>query len=288
MAIKRHLDLPPFSGVGPGNTATCDIPKGPRYHVIWLCGVATAQTATNIIDEVRLLMNGKVQRVFTFAELNALNIMFGSRFGVQGNASGVEFQLPIFLAEPYRLDTSIVEGMAWGTGNLQSYQLEVDIKSGADSGVTLSAFAEVDYSLVPDGDKGMMVQPGVGIISKWYRTEVAINGTTQTYASFTKSEAYQQISLFDSYITKVEVLVDKVVLREQTKVRADAVLTSRDMTPVSTRYDLIFDYDDPLNSALPMFDLQGRLVQDFQLKLTLSDGTPRNISCIYQKLGRPD
>ena len=36
MANKFIIPLTPVVGVVPGQTATLDVPIGPRYHVIWL------------------------------------------------------------------------------------------------------------------------------------------------------------------------------------------------------------------------------------------------------------
>jgi len=80
---------------------------------------------------------------------------------------------------------------------------------------------------------------------------------------------------------------DSIIQRDLTKVRNDDILISREMTPTSDRYDIVFDYDDLITSGLPMV-MNGRPVADFQVRLTLSDGTARNITALIQRLGPPE
>jgi hypothetical protein len=284
MATKRLIQLPALAGVVQGGTATLDIPVGPRYHTIILEANAAAKTLTQILSEIRVKVNGKVQRVHTAAELDALNTFLGSIYASQNSGgAGNTYRLPIFFAEPWRIVQNIREGLAWSTGDVGSFQIEVDINATAGAAPVVTAWAEADNSIVDATGKPQ----GLGIISKCFRTQIPINGTLQNILSLPRRDAYQQISLFDANITRVQIKVDNIVIRDVTKTVNDASLVARGMVPVAGRFDLVFDHDDILGSALPMV-LGSQKVQDFQVNLTLSDGTARNIPCIYFLLGNAD
>jgi len=302
MSVKRILPLPALAGVVAGQVATCDIPKGPRYHMVTFRIASSAKLLFNeIVDEIKVKINGKAQRTFTAAQLDALNREQGTDgdYAVQvwnddspsvldpdaTTTNVIETYLTIFFAEPWRKQVAAADGLAWGTGNVGTFQIEFKIKAGVADPV-IDGFAEVDTSIVTV-QGGANVQAPLGVISKWYSTQIPINGTLQTIQSFPKNDAYQQISFFDEDITKVIVQVESFTIREYTKPQNDASLRRRGMVPVPERFDIVFDHDDILNSALPMV-ANGRQVSDFQIKLELSDGTARNIPCIFQTIGPAD
>jgi len=294
--MKRVKSLPTASGVAVGKTATFDIPVGPRYHVIWLeAGDTAKDLVTDIIGDIRLKVNGKVQRTMSATELDAINtaMSLNGEYGAAIETDGVgvgaghvtKTRLPIWLAEPWRKQLAVGDGLAWATGDVSTFQIEVDIKAGA-TGPTLDGFVEVDYATVKDSN-GVESQPRMGVIAKWFRTNLPINGTTQDITTLPRRDYYQQISLFDANISSVVVETDSIIQRDLTKVRNDDILISREMTPTSDRYDIVFDYDDLITSGLPMV-MNGRPVADFQVRLTLSDGTARNITALIQRLGPPE
>ncbi len=288
--VKRWIKLPSLVGMAAGGTAVCNIPVGPRYHTLMISGdAASASTATTHINEMRLKVNGKVQRVFTYTELQALNILNGTQYGIQDNSTAGVFELPIFLAEPWRKSNRDQDLLAWATGNLDSFQLEIDIKN-VTAPDALYVVGQVDNSIVQQN--GQSVQQPMGLISKWDRVQLPVTGTTPDYgiASFPIRDNYQQISIFDTgaNFTSYRLEVDKFVIREVTKKENDAMLTHYGLTPVTTRLDIVFDHDDFLNSALPTQGPNGGKIQDLRLSIVLSDGTARNLSTIYQRIGLPE
>jgi hypothetical protein len=288
MGVKRLLKLPPVSVIGANITGTIDIPVGPRYHAIWLSGTnkaATTLAGGTAIGDIRLKVNGKVQRVHSAIELNALNTFEGqlSIYGMT-DTSGGQFNLPIFFAEPWRKSYAATDSMAWGTGDISSFQLEIDFL--ANNPTAIYAVAEVDNSIVTVN--GKTAQAPLGLISKVYRNILPYTGSSALYTNFPKRDFYQSISFFDSTITKVTVTVDSYRIRELLKVDNDPILTSRGMVPVSTRFDVVFDYDDVPTSALPMVNANGDRVQDFQIQIDSSSGTTRNINALYTLFGPAD
>jgi hypothetical protein len=284
MATKRQVQLLSIQGVVQGQTATVTVPSGPRYHSITLQAKAATKTGAQIISEVRVKINGKTQRVHTYTELNALNLLNGAIYAEYQPTAGAgnDYFITLFFAEPWRVRQDMREGLAWGTGDVGTFQLEVDINATAGATITLLAWAEVDNSTGPDGKAA-----GLGLVSKWYRTLIPVAGTSVNFWSLPRKQAYQQISFFDSFITRVQVVLDSIIIRDVTKAQNDARLVASGMTPVAGRFDLVFDHDDILANALPM-EIGANRAQDFQLNLTLSDGTARNIATIYQILGQPD
>lgn len=289
MAVKRQIIAPTPSTITAGGTALFNLPVGPRYHVIALSGDNKASTlAAAEFGEMRLKVNGKTQRTFTYAELQALNILNGSAYGIQDNSSGGVFEFPIFLAEPWRKSNDTQELLAWATGNVDSFQLEVDLTSGQQL-EALRAIIMVDNSIVRVD--GQDVQQPMGEIVKWYRTTIPAPATTVdiNFGAINNRDKYQLISFADAnnYITGYKVIVDNFIVREMTKVENNALLTWYGMTPVTTRLDIVFDADDKINSFLPMVGRGGQRVQDFRIQLTCSSALT-STSTVYQVLGPAD
>jgi len=235
-------------------------------------------------------VNGKVQRVHSAAELDALNAFLGAAYGrieTAGSPSGVaSTDLPLYFGEPWRRRPDVGTGLAWATGAWATFQLELDVKAGA-TGAAIKAYASVDSSVVTGADNTAGSTPADREIIKFFKQSVPVNGTVNDLTFFPRRDRYTQISFFDANISAVRVKVEGIEIRNYTKAENDALLKSQGMTPVAGRFDLVFDDDDSLDSSLPMV-VNGRTVNDFQIQLTLSDGTPRNITAVYQTLGRPE
>jgi hypothetical protein len=287
MAVKRITKLPGANGVGAGQTATFDLPIGARYHLLWIRVKDTASDVyTSIISDIRIKVNGKTQREFTPAQLQALNILMGAEYGVSAKDADGWTMIPIFFAEPWRRDPKVADGMAWGTGNLATFQLEIDILATA-AGVALEGYAEVDNSITKDKE-GKTIQSPMGLISKWTRMNKNMNGTKVDIQDFERREYYQQISIFDDTLTYTEITVEGYMVRKLTKAVNDQILTARGMTPVSTRFDIVFDYDDPVQNGLAMVLPDGTPVRDFNVYLESSANTNKSLTTIVQRIGPPD
>lgn len=162
MGLRRLMVLPNFQGAQANQTATLDLPKWGKYHNIQLTyttstvGGANQANIEAEITEIRIKVNGVVQRVFSSAQLFVINAFYGVGF-----STGL---LPIFFSEPWMRTVLGEEAIGWGTGDVQTFTLEVDIAAGA--GVTgLSAVAEIDLA-----DKSPM---GQVVLWKRYVPQVA-------------------------------------------------------------------------------------------------------------------
>jgi hypothetical protein len=291
MSVKRLTPLPALSGVAASQTATLDVPVGPRYHQIIFRGHATiggvvTDDFASLVTEMRIKINGKVQRVCTPAEAQAiLSVMDeNGAYGLLTNQTGDYAYWPVYFAEPWRKHLAAQDGLAWATGDVATFQIELDLVA-ASTVWTLDAWALVDNSVVTGKDNTSQQAP-LGLINKWFRTYIPVTGTTVEFSGFPKRDYYQSIHLFDSQddITQVVVKADNFVIRDHPIGILETNLKTYGMGVGTTGDHIIFDNDDILDSALPM-TANGKAVQDFRLQLTLSDGTARNIVAVYQTLG---
>lgn len=307
VAPLKIVNLPTINGftANAACTATIDVPIGPTYHCIWLNGNAgTAKKVTDLITEIRVKLNGKSQRIISADRLNKLNILNGTRYACIGaGTAAAAFFLPIWFAEPWRDNMAERERFVWGTNGLSTFQIEIDCAATA-ANATLTAKAEVSNSSTQDNHDDNNVQPGLGPIVKWNSLIIPVSATGwMDFTGFPKRDFYQQISFITTAIDEFEIKVGSEILRQDTKAGNEARLVARGLVPIPTAtatpnnlavdiptrgmQDIVFDYDDPLNSALAMNPQNGPKIQDFNCRLYINTGTsvPTSITAIYQTVG---
>lgn len=311
MSLKRVSQLPSFNGIpasGVAGTATLDIPIGPRYKAITLkISDSNNAAAATIVGDIRVNVNGKTQRVFSVAQLDRLNSRHAvpayytltqsgttpfavtqsrsitqqgsSYYSLFKNGSNVTY-LTIHFSEGWR-PAGVGSALAWATGNLGSFQLEVDITTSAGT-TTLTAFAEVDKAIVTTGGLVAGTDQPMGNIVKWIRTTVPVTGTTVDWTNFPrKKDTLLAVHFSDQYITNCQVKADNYEWRNLTQNDNLFLMQQNGMIGSSSWYDVEFDYDDVPEGAGLI--LNG--IQDLQFNLTLSDGTARNITTLIELLG---
>lgn len=189
--------------------------------------------------------------------------------------------ITIYFAEPWR-PAGIGGALAWGTGNLGTFQLEVDVKTSAGT-VTMTSFAEVDKFV--QTVQGIEQAAPMGDIVKWIVTSLPVTGTTVNWTNFPRrKQILQGVHFFDTAISKVQLVADSYIWREVSAAENRYTLASNGQTSSANRFDLVLDYDDvPEGAGLT---LDG--IQDLQFNLSLSDGTARNIPVLIELLGAPD
>jgi hypothetical protein len=310
VAPLKIVNLPSINGftANAACTATVDIPIGPTYHVIWITGNAgTGKKVTDLITEIRIKLNGKTQRMFSADQLNKLNILNGSRYAcIGGGTNAAAFNLPLFFAEPWRDNPLERERFAWGTNGLSTFQIEIDCAATA-ANATLGAKAEVANSSTLDNHDDNNAQPGLGPIVKYGRLIIPVSATGwMDFNGFPKRDFYQQITFITTALDEFEIKVGSEIIRQDTKVGNEARLTSRGLVPIPTAtatpanlaadiptrgmIDVVFDYDDPLNSALAMNPANGQRVQDFNVRLNVTAGTsvPFSLTALFMTVGAAD
>lgn len=289
MSLRNQL-LPTFRAIATGQTATCILELGKRYHVIWLelsDSVGTTLASGNLIGEIRLLVNGKVQRRMTGIELNALNSLNGTAYALKtfGNPGTAAYRtyLPIWLAEPWRKNPADVSNPAWNASGIDSLSIEVDLKSGLTS-PNVTGFYEWDN---PVGN--------LGAIAKWIRQTFGAVGTSQDIDTLTKRDFIQQISLFATsdghYVNKVRLTAGGVQMRDLLDYKENqSILMGRELLPDSSntpRFDVVFDYDDPINGALPT-NIGGAQISELTLHIEYDAAANGSQVAIIQRAGAPE
>lgn len=292
MPIKRRIALRNVSSVVASKTTVIDLPIGPRYHAVILQhGHAGTDTivagATNLAD-IRVKVNGRVQRYHSGTQLRDLNNLMGTftaakNFdftGTPGTAPGIS--VPIFFAEPWRKSGKDQDALAWYTNLWQSFQIEVDL--GAASTPTLVAWAIVDDS---QADKPQA-------ITKVIRQSFAAAGTSYDIATLDRRDWLTQLTVYpdsggSQAPSKVTLRKDGTVLHE---LSASANLNLNQvygMNPVLSNvrtasvYDLVCDVDDLLNSAVP---LDG--ARDLVLTVEAASAMSGNQTVVLQRIGLPE
>lgn len=271
---RRPVSTNSFNAVGAGQTATVDLPVGPRvYHQLRLLyGTSTAGGAnqTNIeaeISQIRLKVNGKAQRTFSAAELFKINALHNRPFNTG--------QLPIFLGEPWRRTTQGSDALAWGMADVATFQVEVDVAAGA-TGPTLDARVVVEEAARP-----------MGPIAKWKRLTqpiTAIGITTNT--TFPRVDDYYSIYAFSSNISDVEVKLDQQEVFKLTAAQLQYLLEDQDFTWVSGLFPVKFDFTRRVSDSLKMMKPNGQRASELRVDWNMS--TAADFSYITETVGLRD
>lgn len=285
--VKSKVILRNFSNVAASKTALLDCPIGPRYHGIWLehgyaSGTNTVAAAATNVAEIRVKVNGTVERVVSGTQLRDLLLLYGTAYdslGVPNTAPGVSFFIPF--AEPWRELREEGDSLAWATSTWSTLQVEVDL--GAASTPTLVASAVID-ALPGDDQQGII---------KWIRSSVAASGTSFDIPTIDRKDWMSKIHLYpdsggSNATSKVTVRLNSQILHEHTFSANKAVLTNHNFTPAASGRtasvtDIVFDHDDFIGS---MLGLDGS--RDFSLTVEAASTMSGTITYILQKLGLPE
>jgi hypothetical protein len=260
MSKRRIVRLPAFNSVAAGSRATCALPVGARkYHKVFVeykDGTGNQAALEADLSTVRLLVNGRPQREHTVAEINVLNAFRGRSF-----QTGT---VQIHLSEPTARTLAGEEILGWGTNNLATFSLEIDIAAGATA-PALVAYAEIEDSV-----------ENLGAILKVRRgTYQASGATTLAIRDLPRdpSEAYARFHAFTSAATAVQLKADADIIVETiTRALLLKHYASRPQETIMQTNVLTLDLmsSTQVTDVLPMLRTDGRLVQDFPLEITLS------------------
>ena len=276
MAIKLRYPGPSFNGVAASQTATLDLPVDRRYHNICLRFTSTdgssAVQAVNEADvtQIRVIVDGKVQRTFSSRELFDINTLNGIAYSAS--------LLPIYFSEPWRRSALDEESLAWATSNVSTFSVEVDLGAGA-TGPALSSI------LTTDALQGPMQS-----IVKWHRRTIAAAGAgVVSYSDFPRRDTYLRQHLSETAaadITAVDVSVDNFTVLDVSDAQNSDYLADQAFAPVADNFHIVHDHTQRIADGLPMVKLNGRRVSDFRIDLTHAN--TNNITVISETLGNPD
>ncbi len=282
MLAKRPLVGNSFSAVGAGQTATVDLNANGTYDALFLhyqTGTAGGATKVNVeaeVQEIRLKVNGKVQRRFSATELNIINSSKGSRYAtIHGDASDVAV-LPCFFAEPWRRASQGEDALAWGMADVDNFQLEIDIASGA-----VSPVLAVQSLWAPD-------KRTMGPIVKWKKYSVGVTTTgVREVTTFNKSDAYYALHCSTDDIDKIVVKLDQEIMFERTHRENGLLLAGYGGVQQSGWFNCRFDFDSRVTSVLGMTRADKVTpVSEFRVDFDMGAATSFNV--ISETLGLRD
>lgn len=271
---RRRLRLPSFNAVGAGQTATLNLPTGVRYHNIKMFYKDNATKASIIaaINEVRIKIDGKVQRTFKPDELYKVYAANGVNF--------IAGLLPIYFSEPWRRNATSEDILAWGTVGVGTFQIEVDIKSTATA-PKLHAFAVVDN-----------VQAQLVDIIKWRRQNIPNNETgllTLNTLSKKPNEVYQRMHCFETAandINSVDIKLDAFQAFDNDGVTNKANMADQGMVAQDGVFHIIFDETQRIEDGLPVVDRNGTVVSNFELNFDMAEAN--SFLLLSEVRGNPD
>jgi hypothetical protein len=239
---------------------------------------------------MRVKVNGKVQRTHTAVELNVCNAVNGAAYaektsGTDGQANRRHY-LPIFFAEPWRKGNAEAQASAWNAVGIESLQVEVDVKAGLAAPI-VEGFYEYDNPVA-----------GLGMIQKWIRQTFPALGTAQDFNTIDRRDFIQAIHLFPTveatpkYVNLVKFTLNgEAIVDEITTLQNQAMLLGRELNPdVSAvpRFDLVFDHDDPINSALPTQSNNGQRANEMTLHVEYNAAAAGNLVAQILRTGLPE
>lgn len=282
--MLRTLLLPSAQGVAAGSTATFNLDIGSREHVIWLKFENTAAnlTVADLTGDIRVKINGNIQRIFTPSQASAIYGLYGADYAAQSFTDSTTtftgVYLPIWLAEPWRKVNPEVDLTAWNIDpkSVTSFQIEVDLPTGITP--TLSGFHEVDA-----------LTGVLGGIVKWVRQDLPAVGTKQDFNTLDRKQFINAIHLWPagtSFVKNLKFTANGSLVRDLITYQDNAAqLKGRELVPdtsATPRFDLVFDYDDPINNALLAEGLN-----EMTLHVEYNAAAAGNMTAIVERTGPP-
>ncbi len=308
--MLRKTILPTIQSIATGQKATLDMPLGIRIHAIWLefsdAAGAFAQNFSAIdtcldafATDIRVKLNGHTQREHTPKQLNQINGSNGAQYNAINFVSGTantataRVRLPIYFKEPWRADTIARDLPAWNVDAGQnSFQIEIDVKSGL---VTPNITGWYEWEpLRQDVNGGKLAA-----VTKMFRQSLPALGGSNDFSirNVATTGFLQSIHFFPitaaNYVNKVRLRANGSDVQDLIDAGQNAaLLRGSDLLPdttVAPRFDLVLDYDDPLNSALR---LDGLSSLDLQTQYAAAGVAITNASgsipTVFVVAGRPE
>ena len=317
MSLKRRIQLPSLTSVAANKTALLQLPLNYRYHAIMLACTAYPTTSgkkisslpTAWINDIRVRMNGRIQRTHSAAQLAKLNAVNGSAYGAttigfDANDSDYGQVLPIYFAEPWREDQPQKEFGAVPGKRLTDFAVEIDIGSPADnnsspaaSPPTITAYAIVDTEDQPGAERNGLV------VGKVFRQSIAAGASgsvTVDLNTLDRRDLYQAIHVqLGSTPTPVAASTTRLSTVRATLKSSGLTIydlyqdvelaTLAQMGLNATRQfdiSIVLDSDDPIQSGLNANGLP-----DLQLRLESGNvsGTPNATwTILSERMGPPE
>lgn len=270
MSITIKKPLPSAQTVIAGSTAKFDLSVGNiRYHKLLLRltnGMGSLTAVADIVDELRVLVDGRLVRRIKGTQLDYLTNFNGQGFSSYDNANDPILRL--YFAEPWRRNAGQEDVLAWGMSDVSNFQIEVDIKAGSTN-LDFTGFAEVDFVKAPLGDVIHVMQTKVP----------ATAAGTFNLTTLPKNLPYLRLHSFSSDIEELKIIRNNETVFEVEKVELIADQTMDALNPDATHFTVAFDQRQRIEDYLEV-----RGASQFELEYVLS-GTPTSFDLVYEQLG---
>jgi len=244
-------DMPSFQGVAAGQTAICNCPVGLTYNVLAIehlrSGVAATEAQMKAeLGDVRVLINGEVK-----IEASATELIDLAKYNGVTIEPGV---LPIIFARPWSRTANGEDALSYGTADVQTMTVEVDI----DAAATSPALSMTAQQSAP-------TQLGKHITLKRFGRTAGGAGTLEVSDLPRGNYGLLALHLNSSAVTEVEIEADGKLVYDADSKRAKFFdsLTGKDWT-VSNSFHVNFANTDRVGDTLPLN------LQDFRVRATMS------------------
>lgn len=268
-----YVGLSSVKNVDAGGTATLTLPTSGTYHGIDLTyTTATVGGADQVnmeaeIEEIRVIVNDKVQRRMTMRQLIDINARKGQAF----NPGFIE----IFFGEPWRRTAQGEDALAWGMADVDTFHIEIDIAAGAVT-PTLSAQKLWDSVTRP-----------MGPIVKWRQSTVTVGATGHVdVTTWSKKDAYYGIHCDSTDILDVTISTDQTEKREFTKAQSDLLAGKFGRPAHADWLHIDFDMNNRASSVLTLQKPSGGEVDEFEVVFNM--GAANSFTVVREVLGLRD
>lgn len=236
--------IPAFANVAAGSMATTRLLRNQRILAMFLQYKTNASQATIEADitEIRILVNGKVVRQFSAAQLNIINALNGVAFTL-----GI---IPIYFAEPKRRTPEGEEYLALlayedlGVGDVD---IQVDIAGGA-AAPTLTGWLSMDYQRPADQITGPNAAD-LRTVMHWMRRVTQCNAAAPVGAPLTPPNFFpnvrgwlHRVHAFDAVITQAILRKGQTPFWNQTTVQLPAMFNGYGMAKQANTFSLCLDH----------------------------------------------
>ena len=303
--MLRIKQLPTADSVAAGKKAVFNLPLGLRYHVIWLrFGNAAGSSGSpqendlfDLVDDIVVKVNGKPQRTHTAKQLNQINGVNGAAYlekttGIISEATYCHY-VPIFFAQPWRKTPDEVSALALRANGISQFQVEVNLRAqnsedppADNDDLFLDGWYEYDYD-----------NRDIGVIQKFMRVDYSAVGSSLDIQTLEKRDLIEAIHLFPTdddtprFVDRVKFTRNGEEIRDEiTYLQNRSSLQARELVPDTTgtpRYDLVFDYDDPILGGLSTQE-NGRPLNEMTLKVHWNADASGVMQAIIARTGPPE
>lgn len=254
--MRKIVKLPSLSRVAAGSTAVLECPVGQTYHRIIFDVTAGAALDATDIGKITIYLDGKP--VVTYKNLQQLIDINGYYNRGADTVSATAAQFVIHFNRAEMMDAVQRRLPGWGTQDVQTFHIEMEIAAGAPADIAITAHAKIDPIPQP---LGVFIKVHQFAYSSSVAGEVEID-------KLPRGAWYGAIHLFKADITKVVLTGDQVEIVNATKAvlerdqKESEIFRRVPMTAKATSIDFLTEGD--LQQCI-----NSKSLQDWRIKATL-------------------